>query len=1658
MDFWIRSLLPLASLCPWTSFSLFGLHLCYACLRSDLDPQFMCFHQSDSWTFQPFNFAVQKFRIQRCRKGEFRCLRHCFPIHHVSRDTSRLCFKSFDSTLGYPGEGPTEGLFSLVSANVGSVLADSTWKTWDADCICLQETRVGKNNHRSASKSFQNVGFTPCFGDMLPGLWYGNKSTKTPCGGTLVAGGSAYIQAFDPCHDVSGLYTSLFQTKRVVAAWIQATPKKKALVVSVYATTSASQDHRIHEANNKLFDDIFLFLAQFGRIPIILAGDLQAPPMSYPAISNAISFQSWHDPVTRVDEQGELIRPLTFSNDGTFAGVGEGCTSIDAVLVNDIAFAALREAEVLEICGKQHRPIKLVFEWATLNQTGFHVTKAAPLVLDDCTFDLNSPPPLVWEDKWKDRFDTARDSDAKWDVVNSFLQDTLLAKGARWGTGKQVRGAEPVFVSKTIAPKQLSTHCAANRHSVQIAKLCGRLNELFVRLSRDEGTAQDAFITQRTADKACRQLHQLSAPISWPCHTLPTLTCVYFAKRWAEAALKTFETQLRAKRIKSWKNKIHDSSKQGCAYIFHHLKNKQLGEPTNLVVDDKNNILFQPDEALKFLNQEWDQVYSANLLSHHPLKMLETVWPYIQDKQIPADLPCVSGSDLYATIQQRKSCAAPGLDGWRTPELQSLTPCELQPVANFFELLETSALPLPKALACAKQVILNKPGPSTALNKRLITILPAILLAYTGARFRQLQLWQQTVMPPGIILGGIKGRFMSDLYNQIRLDIDDAKHQGDALVGIKLDKAKAFDRVVPQYVAALFIAFGIPKGVTTVFVKMYDGLHRHLSYRSWMSPSATTASNGVCQGCSLSLLAINVYNKVRCHLLDHLPQIFARAYIDDSYLWCRLQHVAILSKAVELTRVWDLLSGQKLNEGKSSMWGTNSSARQAVRSQFPEFPIVLELDVLGTKVYTSERPSFGFSDAKLRKILQDTENIAALPVPKSIRSFLIGAKIIPQFTFGAHITKIPKKAIKAIQNAIAKALWAGQPMWRSKQLLQCILSQPHRTEPIFAGAYLTILEVSRLCFSSSEAICQIRRTWQSNCQHSLAACLHAAFETLGIQVDDDLCISFLNSPPAPFFRLSPKDLKKALQNIVRQACYSSIDPKSRKDFCKVQGIFDFQQTARLLRSPNLKNKLSTDHVLRLENVLVGCTLTNDRLAASGWVTSAQCRFCAKEKESLAHLIECPNVREKIGDPVWHEFGSNFAMLGHYVHPNFVARRRLQFSDVDSVDIAPNFCPDHTERVWTDGSVVHADKFWITNAAYAILDEHRNIRHQGVVFHWAVSAYIAEFWAIIIACASAAFPTTIFCDCKSVVDQAQKIFANESPGRDWTCHSWWCFLQRVVALRRQQCDTPFKIVWIPAHCFEGIPVEYLTPELAASRQTTLEHILHNRLVDAAAKSLANRTAVVVSEVQAEVTVALQKHQRWLIDLHEILPTHQPDRLVEPKCDQPAEEVSVASCQRRFPSWLWSSPRSLYTWAPKIPNHYPPPPRWSGEAQDWHETISFLRQLRWMVDDSQSFSFNELAVIFDFSGFRLVKDRDLTTYHDIYRTVRDILQYLNHDDKAQAHPGIFNTTKPRCCGRVLPQGCIEGAIPFVSDAGRVQIARLFTQGAGRSLASWKIPLSP
>ena len=99
----------------------------------------------------------------------------------------------FGATKGFPGEGPD-----------GSLNTNHLWKSWGEDITCLQETRAGKNNVRTSTKNIEAVGLRPILGQLLPGLWHANGTTKTPCGGTAILGSDVAICPFEIHHDQTG--------------------------------------------------------------------------------------------------------------------------------------------------------------------------------------------------------------------------------------------------------------------------------------------------------------------------------------------------------------------------------------------------------------------------------------------------------------------------------------------------------------------------------------------------------------------------------------------------------------------------------------------------------------------------------------------------------------------------------------------------------------------------------------------------------------------------------------------------------------------------------------------------------------------------------------------------------------------------------------------------------------------------------------------------------------------------------------------------------------------------------------------------------------------------------------------------------------------------------------------------------------------------------------------------------------------------------------------------------------------------------------------------------------------------------------------------------------------------------------------------------------
>lgn len=696
--------------------------------------------------------------------------------------------------------------------------------------------------------------------------------------------------------------------------------------------------------------------------------------------------------------------------------------------------------------------------------------------------------------------------------------------------------------------------------------------------------------------------------------------------------------------------------------------------------------------------------------------------------RLPTSVPELNGEMLRNQALKRNIDAAPGIDGWRTSEIKMLPLQVFDSVAKFFKDVEENRRQLPKILCSVRQVILDKGGSDTPLQKRLISLLPIFMVTCTSLRFKRLATWQATVTPRNLF-GGIKGRKLSHLQTDLKLQLDNARTNQSEIIGIKLDKSKCFDRLIPSVSAAIMLSLGSPFQVVNMFARLYNGLQRFLCYQIWTCPTPTTAANGVIQGCSLSPLAINCHMAIWSLYLQEQENLCAAAYIDDCYLWTYLDNIRALQEAMKITTNWDNLTGQLVHEGKSVAWANTTKGRKAMKSSFSAMEHAQNLVVLGVVIQTTEKSDFGWDSRKTQKVIPDIQLIKALPCKRDIHCHLVGAKVVPQINFSPHLGLIPKDELSQIQSAVVNLVWKNRPKWRAKWLVLGLLAPPFRVDPYLARSYQVVIEcVSFLkeCQDSQRGLWQLQFHADNLARHALISVFRDACLTFEIDVVQPFHIQFRNCDPINFLNFGVREMRNFLQCIARAICYSRASHATRKDIFPATGVLDAQLS--LVGHTKCRGILENNIELSSfrDSSITGCTITNDRRFRAGFADNNLCRFCHESIESLHHVIhDCPKLPcRDIQRRMPLDCGPNFPLLGIVEVPEYIVANKLRASSTAHIPVA-EWCQsssDHLTCLWTDGSCDFPEFFWMCKGGFSITDINGVCIHSGSVQHPALCSY------------------------------------------------------------------------------------------------------------------------------------------------------------------------------------------------------------------------------------------------------------------------------------------------------------------------------------------------
>lgn len=448
-----------------------------------------------------------------------------------------------------------------------------------------------------------------------------------------------------------------------------------------------------HDAKNEsILSDIFLFASQMGHVPVLVCGDFQKPPLEYESVRLS-QEAGWTDPLTTFDDEGNAHRPITFSKSSLFDDESlEYCTSIDGILLNPIALAALVKMETVYTFGKQHAPIRAEFTWPTLKQEGYVWDRPARF----CPEKLNNPDKPLLEkaiDLWPQFQDDCQrpDSVHAWNAINDYAVQTLQHSGVSFvGKGEHCRARHPAFTKLQICPKQSCTGEAYTRAASALERIHGRICEPRLRIQREPTGNMDLHSTNALAKKLERALNheRIKVPSDF---SLTDPNLVAWQKR-VQKLLQDQRQREKKDRIVKWRSKMKKATenKNVGKTVYAWIKNKTRVDPPNIVIDSEGNAIYSPIDIMKTIDETWDDIFSSNVGHQDPSELLRFIWPYIAHLRNDATVPSLTGQIFRDQALSRNPAAAGGMDGWTTKEAQALPLPVFEAVAKFFEQIEIS--------------------------------------------------------------------------------------------------------------------------------------------------------------------------------------------------------------------------------------------------------------------------------------------------------------------------------------------------------------------------------------------------------------------------------------------------------------------------------------------------------------------------------------------------------------------------------------------------------------------------------------------------------------------------------------------------------------------------------------------------------------------------------------------------------------------------------------------------------------------------------------------------------------------------------------------------------------------------------------------------------
>ena len=1006
--------------------------------------------------------------------------------------------------------------------------------SWDVDVILVQETKLSASGQRVLRGALRQRGWVVFWGAPLEtrgrGIW------DVPEGGVAVLvrdGHAAEAAKLPKTRQADPLAWDLWLSARFLHVRVAVQTGSTVLhVLCVYGVPGDP------ELNAGLWDSVLQYAARLGNAPFVVGGDFNFPLGELGALPPVVLGHLLTQRLVDVDAAFATGagRPLqcSYHRQGVHPG-----TRIDGVLADPRVAAMVTDVAALPGTGiPGHLPVVFTLAMERAAQRLVRAVRPRPVEVPKresvLRMELEERLTAPLQPDW-DRLLALQEVDALWSYWTWAAEESLLALSVPTLQPEDVDQAHPLPVAPMALPRGRGT-AALIREVRQCPKQMraggGPKTSVLARIHAAQGAARSlrrqAHPPQRPADRVrgrgestshswcalrrrVQRLHELQMPELARFPLTPQAVANAGAPVPSAAALDECIEQLKRlaatqvqredrERVQAWRSWLQAEWGTKPGAVYRWLKEEGFSPPVVFIA--------RPDGTPTANVQEMDELVRA-------------AWGPINRKYAEGPEPCPDafvakyGHLLYRVPMLAKQLTGPylrrrlmamrpsamGLDGWSLQDLRALPDRVLNWLAQLLTLIEEVGR-WPTLLAQGYTSLIPKPGEEGPLGTRPLTVLSMVYRLWAGTRLWEVMRWQESwVHPRAFGFRLARGAVDAATVTQALLEL--ARLKGWRLEGLSLDYVKCFDLIPQAVVLRIARELGMDDGVLRALAAMYRQLRRAFRLAGALG-AWWQATNGILQGCPLSVILINILTTVwkmeidtmRRHVVvatAALPPLLEQpraapgqplpsprlrtqgpgradlcplGYADDTQAITLEPRpgapgVPDSQAVVDRTAVWLADTGQSANAAKSSSWRMSDQQAQPVTLHGVPIPLAREFKQLGIGVRLD--PEKGTGPVLQERFARGTtilRRVGCLPTFR-MREVAIGTLALAKAMYGVELADVGSRDVARLELAAVRALWGPTRTSRAKEVLWAVLVPGHRVSPVWRLQYSRVLWLAR---------------------------------------------------------------------------------------------------------------------------------------------------------------------------------------------------------------------------------------------------------------------------------------------------------------------------------------------------------------------------------------------------------------------------------------------------------------------------------------------------------------------------------------------------------------------------------------------------------------------